>query len=116
LKAESLKLLHDNPSPRAFFDLLVQHEQFGDAVRFLAHALPKRAAIWWGCLCLWDMCWPEPAEVVEAAVRAAVQWVLDPSEPHRRAAEKAGRAAGFQTAAGCLAMAAFWSRGSMSRP
>jgi hypothetical protein len=86
-----------------------------DAIRYLAHALPKRNAVWWGCLCVWFAGQGKPATDVDA-VRAAVRWVLDPSEARRRAAEPTDLMKAVRTAAGALAVAAFWSGGSMSLP
>jgi hypothetical protein len=51
-----------------------------------------------------------------AAVQAAERWVADPSEANRRAAQAASEAAGLGTPAGCAAMAAFWSGGSLAPP
>ena len=48
------------------------------------------------------------------AVAIAEGWVKDPSEANRRAAEAAANAAGYGTAAGSLAAAAFWSGGSIA--
>src|SRR5262245_56949863 len=109
-------LLRDDLTPRQFFDLLVEKEEFEDAIRFLAHALPKRAAVWWGCLCLWQESRPEPVAPVRAAIEAAVRWVLEPSDDNRRTADAPARAAGIDTAAGCLAKAVFWSGGSLLPP
>lgn len=85
-------------------------------MRFLAHALPRRTAIWWGCLCLWQVARPEPAEAMRAALAVAVRWVQEPSEDNRRAADAPARAAGLGTAARCLAKAVFWSGGSLAPP
>jgi hypothetical protein len=87
---EAKKLLRDGLTPRQFLDLLVQKEQFPDAARFLAHALPKR--------------------------EAAERWAADPSEDNRRKAQAAAEAAEMSTPAGCAAMAAFWSGGSLAPP
>jgi hypothetical protein len=48
-----------------------------------------------------------------AALEAADKWVADPSEDHRRAAGKAAEQVGHSTPAGCVALAAFWSGGSL---
>jgi hypothetical protein len=114
-RGDARRLLRDDLSPPAFFDLLVKKQQYNDAIRFLAHALPKRLAIWWGCLCLWQRYRPDGDVKTLAALEAACCWVFEPSEERRRAAEAPGRAAGLDTAAGCLAMSVFWSGGSMGR-
>ena len=51
LGEEAKKLLRDGQTPAQFLDVLIEKQQFPDAVRFLAHALPKREAVWWACLC-----------------------------------------------------------------
>jgi hypothetical protein len=94
-------------------DLLEKSELTEDAIRFCARMFSKRAAVWWGCLCLWHVSRPQPAANLEAAVAASVRWTADPDEANRRAAGRAGEQAGFSTAAGCLAMAAFYTGGSM---
>jgi hypothetical protein len=99
---------------RQFFDALVAADLPDDAVRFLAAALPKREAVWWGCVCVRSA----PALVADPvhlkALVAAEQWVKDPTEANRRAAEAAAEAAGPDNPPGCLASAAFWSGGSLT--
>ena len=83
-------------------------------IGFLAHALPKRAAVWWGALCTWKVARPAPNKVEDEALRAAVGWAIDGGEASRQAALAPGQAAGLATPAGCLALAASWSAGSLS--
>jgi hypothetical protein len=109
-------LLRDEMTPKAYFSLLVQKELYDAAVQFTARWLSKREAVWWGCLCAWDRKRPEPPEAIDGALGAAVRWVLEPSEENRRAARAAGKEAGAGTAAGSLALAAFYSEGSISYP
>jgi hypothetical protein len=117
LSDAALKLLTPAFTPRQFFDALaVVPALADDAIRFLATALPKREAVWWGVLCVKDAL-PKPADPVAAkAVASAEAWAKDPSEANRRAAESAANAAGYGTAAGSLAAAAFWSGGSLNPP
>lgn len=107
-------LLRDELSTPEFFDILVNNEEWTDAIRFLAHALPKRAAIWWGSLCVWHVYQPAPTEPVRRVLEAAAAWVRQPDECNRRLAEAALRVAGTGTPAGCLGMAVFWSGGSIT--
>lgn len=115
-RGQGRRWLRDDQTPRQFVELLDQEEQHGDAIRFLAHALPKRLAVWWGCLCLWQAYRPEPSPAAASVLETALRWVREPSEAHRRAAEAPGRAAGLDSPAGCLGLAVFWSGGSMSKP
>lgn len=87
-----------------------------DAIRVLPHLLPKRRSIWWGALCVWQAHREQASEASLSALQAVLAWITHPSEAHRRACEAAAQQAEVQTSAGCLAMAAFWSTGSMSYP
>lgn len=115
LSATATKLLTDQSRPEEFFDLLVDQELYDDAIRMAAHGMPKREAVWWACLCLWELYRPEPPAAVDAALHAAVRWLRDPTEPHRRLAETAGQAC-MDHPAGLVALAAFYSRGSITPP
>lgn len=116
LSDEALRLLLPEMAPETFLDCLLAAEFHADAIRLLSHLLPKQAAVWWGCLCAWQLARPEKNLVETDALHAAAEWVMLPSEENRRGAEGPGGAATMQTPAGCLAMAAFWSGGSMIGP
>ena len=45
-----LGLLRPAMGPREFVNALVKEQQYLAAIDFIAHALPSREAIWWGCL------------------------------------------------------------------
>jgi hypothetical protein len=108
--------LRPDLDPEAFASLLVESGQGADAAEFQAHRLPAREAVWWGCLCAWEAGPPMPGGAPDEALRAAVRWVIEPNEPNRLAAAKAGEAAGSSTPEGLLALAASWSGGSMTPP
>jgi hypothetical protein len=116
LDEEAKKLLRDGLTPAQFLTALIEKQQFPDAVRFLAHALPKREAVWWACLCARAVAGSNLPPPIAAALQAAEKWVVDPSEENRRAAMPAAEAAEFKTPAGCAAVAAFWSGGSLGPP
>ncbi len=113
---EARALLRDSEKAGPFFQRLLEKELYRDAIGFTAYLLPKREGVWWGCLCVWQVSRPDPPEKIRAALQAAVRWVLDPNEQNRRAAEAAGKEAGPGTPAGSVALAAFSSDGSLSRP
>jgi hypothetical protein len=112
----SRALLRPGQAPGPFLDALIEAQEFPDAVRFLAHALPKREAVWWAVLCAREAAGDDPPAPVAAALRAAEAWVVDPSEENRRASWSAAEAAGLEAPAGCAAASAFWSGGSLAPP
>ena len=55
LSEPAAKLLTPQLTPRQFFDIIAANPALADdAIRFLAAALPKREAVWWGVLCVKD--------------------------------------------------------------
>lgn len=116
LEDEARQLLQDNLSAQQFLELLIEHEQFLDATRFLAHALPKRDAIRWACLCLRSLAATEDRPENLAALQAAETWLAEPSEANRRAAMQAAEILEFHTPASWAAVAVFWSEGSLAPP
>jgi hypothetical protein len=109
-------LVSPHSQPLDFVRELLAKDLTKDAVRFLAHFLPKRTAVWWGCLCTWHVQRPSLAEHSRAGLGAAVRWARDPSEKQRQEAHRAGTAAGIKDPAGALALAAARSGGSLSPP
>lgn len=93
--------------PPQFLERLIQHDCFASAIRLLAFGLPRREALWWGCVCLRMTEVTTMSPVAEAALSAAVRWVVEPSEENRWEAQATGKAATIQTAAGFLAWGAF---------
>ena len=115
---EAPGLVERRPGPGKFLDLLIEQGHLLDAIRFLAHALPQAEAVWWACRCVTEIAGPESAggqgqAALEAAARPGCS--TRPSE-NRRACWAAAEAAGSATPAGCAAMAAFWSGGSLAPP
>jgi hypothetical protein len=86
---------------------------FAKAVRVQAHLLPKRHAVWWGVHCVSAACADTLSPGDCDAKDAAEAWVKDPGERERRACEAAAAQTKFDGPGSWLAMAAFWSGGSM---
>jgi hypothetical protein len=116
LSIDAQKLLQEHLAPRQFVERLVEAERHFDALEFLAHALPKREAIWWACLAVRHAQGAELPSKESVALKATVEWVLEPDEGKRRAAQAAGEAADFGTPAGCAALAVYGSGGSLTPP
>jgi hypothetical protein len=109
------KLLCPELTPSQYLAALMEQQLDLDAIRFLAHALPKREAVWWACLCVRSARGITPPAAA-AALHEAEKWAADPSEDNRRAAMSAVEAVGLSDPAGCVAAASFWSGGSLVPP
>src|SRR3546814_7816600 len=103
---EAAALLGPAHTPRVFFDLLRANGLGTEAVRFLAHALPKREAVWWGSQAARRSLGETAAPEAGAALDAAEAWVYKPTEDNRVAAMDRADAAGLDGSAGWAAMAA----------
>jgi hypothetical protein len=85
-----------------------------EATRLMAHALPKREAVWWSCMCSSHTAPPDLPEPDQNCRRAAEEWVRGQNEKLRYAAWDTAQASGYGTPEVYTAIAAFWSGGSMS--
>lgn len=93
---------------------LMDGKHYADAIRFLATALPRREAVWWGCTAARLALPPEAKPAVVAALDAAEAWVYRPDEQNRRSAKERAEAAKLDNPSAWSAMAAFWSGGSIT--
>jgi hypothetical protein len=109
-------LLHATDGPRQYLRRLLEAEQFADAVRFVAHALPTREGIWWAWVCARRASGAEPPPAIRAALDATERWVTQPTDENRRLAMRMAEEAGLDTPAGCAALAVFFSGGSIAPP
>jgi hypothetical protein len=116
LDPKAKPLLHEGIGPREFVDALIANKHYLPGIDFMAHALPPREAIWWGCLCLQHACGEKLSPAEKTAARAAVQWVMAPGEESRTAAQAPAEAAGLASPAGNLALAAFQTGGNVAPP
>jgi hypothetical protein len=116
LSPEAVALLDPTVVPRIYLDRLREAGLHLDLITFLAHALPKREAVWWGCRCVQIAVGPEPKPEVVAALKAAETWTASPGDVNRRKTFPAAEAVGFAHPAGSIAVAAFFSGGSLAPP
>jgi hypothetical protein len=110
----ALALLKPNLKLVDWLTLLAGQGLFVDAVHLLAHALPRREAVWWAARCARSVIESNATKEMWAALKAAEEWAADPSEPKRRAAESTAAATQYTSPAGCAALAAFLSGGSLA--
>jgi hypothetical protein len=110
------KLLRDEQTAEEFILTLIDAGYFNDATRVLARMLPQREAVWWACQSARQAPLPDAPPAVDVALSAAERWVTEMTEESRRAAGVAGQEAEIGTAAGCAAMAAATTGGSLASP
>ncbi|MDZ4820154.1 MAG: FHA domain-containing protein [Planctomycetota bacterium] len=116
LDADAQAVLTPTITPRDFVTQLIERELYADALRFMAHALPKPEAVWWTCLAARKAGGEKLAEKDAAAIAAAEAWVVESTEENRQQAAKASEASRYETAASFAAAAAAWSGGSLAPP
>jgi hypothetical protein len=116
VEEDAKALLKDEHTPLQFLELLIEKDLFLDAIRVLAYALPKRWAVGWGCLCVRYSLRTEEAAMISETHVAVEKWVYDPIEENRRAAQAAADKEGLDSSSALLAMAAFYSGGSVGPP
>lgn len=113
LRKEVKPLLAEDQTPAEFLKILIDEGYYQDAITFLAHAMPVREAVWWGCVC--SRHFFEDSDVkYQLALKAAETWVYESNEENRRVAEKYAEEGDYATPASWVAAAVFWSGGSIS--
>ena len=89
---KAMALMKPDYHPREYVALLSDKKLFPDAVRFLAHALPKREAVWWGWISARRSAGPSPPPLDQS--RAGSHRDLDRAarrrEPPRGARSRQG--------------------------
>lgn len=86
-----------------------------DALKLLAYALSKPQAVYWAWLCAETIA-DSYGPAQKQAQLVAQAWLRQPDETNRLPAQAASEAAGLDSAPGCVALAVFWSGGSMAPP
>jgi hypothetical protein len=109
-------LLEHDPSPSRFLAALIEVESYGDAVGYLAHALPKPDAILWACQCVRMVLGDQAPADATTALDAAEAWAREPTPGNSRAAGAAAVDMDNDRGARFAALAAYWSGESMAPP
>ena len=116
LEDEPRAFLLPEHSPLEFFELLIEKSQLLDAIRLLAVWLAPRHAIHWALTCVRELSSDDLAQDEHDVLLAVSKWLEEPTEEHRREAMKLAEITEFESAAGWVAGAAFWSGGSIAPP
>jgi len=116
LSDEAQALFAGDQTPKEYVELLIERKHYPDAVRLLAHALPKREAVWWAWVSAKRIAGEDPPPEIRAVLQATEAWIKEPTDRNRRVAMAMAEAADFSTAAGCAGLAAFFSGDSLAPP
>ena len=107
-------LIAATPSVPEAFAALEANGFLLEAAKLLGHALPKRQAVWWACMCALHTA-PDTLPESHRKVREASEaWVRQQTDPVRRSAMSMAESIGFETPESWTAIAAFWSGDSMT--
>lgn len=100
--------------PLVYCGRLLAPETGAEAVRFLAHTLPRREAVWWAARSVRSLLGQAADTGGLKGVELAESWVREPDEPTRRAALEFGLAADQAAPGTWAALAAAWSGGGLT--
>jgi hypothetical protein len=110
--ADDLGDIPEGASPLDHLATLMDDENPMPALTFAALALPKREAVWWGCLCVRGCGASGPA--IDEGLRLTEAWVRSPEEAERRAAGEFAEQEYFEGPGAWIAFAAFTTSGSLA--
>ncbi len=116
LPAEAAAHLTGTDDVTGAISALVKNGLLVEAARMYAHALPKREAVWWACMCALHTAVEPVAEPDRKARELAEQWVRQQTDELRREAMEQAKIAGFQSPEAWAGVAAFWSGDSLAPP
>jgi len=110
------KLLTPEITADEYLQLLIQQQQYLDAIRVLAYGLPAADAVTWAYGCARQEAGANPPPKISAALQSVEKWLAEPNDENRRSALKAAGEADYGTPAGSAALAVFFSGGSIAPP
>jgi len=116
LETDATDQLASGPDAGVFLRQLLANGAARDAVRFLAHALAPKQAVWWASHCVGTLPPAGMSPDDQAALGATRAWLADPIDGKRRQAQAAADRCGIGRPAGCLALSVFLAEGSLGPP
>lgn len=83
LPQEALELLRPDMRPEEYIMALSAAGRWLDAAMIMAHALPRREAVWWACMCAQNMQLMALDKGEQLALSTAEKWVFQPTDENR---------------------------------
>jgi hypothetical protein len=116
LSRDAAALVAGGANVRRCVDEMLARGMQADALAVIARALPKRYVVAWACECFKGVLAAQPAadDVDRAGLALTQQWVSDPSEEHRRAAQEFADLGELRSPGAWLAASAGWTGGSLT--
>jgi hypothetical protein len=116
LSGEAMPLVHDDQNPQQCAEALADRGMFADAISLIAYAREPVRAIAWGRDCVKQLPPAEPPKTPDKSLAAVEVWLEGPDEDKRRAAQGAAEESGNSKPSDLLALAVFFSGGSIADP
>jgi len=109
----SAPFLTEDIGPGEFIQALENAGRLLDAAKVLAYALPRREAVWWGCMSTREMEGVLSDKPQQVALAAAEKWVFEPTDEHRTSAFLAVQKCKSNSGGSLCALAAAFSGESL---
>jgi hypothetical protein len=113
LEPDSRDLMDSGMRPETFIEKLSAAGKWMDAVKVMAHALPRREAVWWASVCAEQMNGPGGDADEVAALKAAENWVYEPTDEYRKKAFQLAQNSRTNSLGTLTALAAACSGGNL---
>lgn len=116
LSRDALTVMEGGGNVRRCVDALLSRGLPADALALVARTMPKRYVVAWACECFKGLLAGQAAtsDVDRAGLALTQQWVSDPSEEHRRAAQEFAELGELRSPGAWLAASAGWNGGSLT--
>ncbi|GLS26095.1 DUF6931 family protein [Marinibactrum halimedae] len=116
LSDEAEAVVVPEATTKANIEALIKAGCHHDAIKLLAHGLPKREAVWWSCIAARQAQTPQTDENNVKALIAAETWAKKPTEENREVCRSLGEVTKHNSPASWAATAASWCSGSLAAP
>ncbi len=113
---EAKAIFKPDLGPSRFVHLLESNNLFKDAIQFLAHGLPIEIAVKWASACARELLLPDRLERSKESLEHVEAWLKTPDESNRWNARTAADKSGLSSPVDLIAMAVFFSGGSITPP
>jgi hypothetical protein len=116
LGGEAMPLVRDDQNPQQCAEAMADKGMFSDAIKLIAYGREPVPAIKWGRDCVKQLPPREPLKTPDQALASVEAWLEAPDEDKRRAAQAAAEESGNSKPSDLLALAVFFSGGSIADP